>query len=29
MVSYTERMLATWQDGETRDVHQEIMRLLL
>ena len=29
MVSYTERMLATWQDGEIRDVHQEMMRLLL
>jgi cytochrome P450 len=29
MVSYTERMLATWQNGETRDVHQEMMRLLL
>ena len=29
MVSYTERMLSSWQDGEARDVHQEMMRLLL
>ncbi len=29
MVSYTERMLAMWRDGETRDIHQEMMRLLL
>ena len=29
MVSFTERMLATWQDGESRDVHQEMMLLLL
>jgi cytochrome P450 len=29
MVSYTERMLATWRAGEIRDIHQEMMRLLL
>jgi cytochrome P450 len=29
MVSCTERMLATWRDGETCDVHQEMMSLLL
>ncbi len=29
MVSYAERMLTTWQDGETRDIHQEMMRLTL
>jgi cytochrome P450 len=29
MVSCTERMLATWEDGETRDIHQEMMGLLL
>ena len=29
MVSCTERMLATWQDGEIRDIHQEMMGLLL
>lgn len=27
MVAYTERMLDTWQDGETHDVHQDMMRL--
>jgi cytochrome P450 len=29
MVGYAERMLDTWQDGETRDVHEEMMRLTL
>ncbi len=29
MVASTERMLANWQDGETRDIHQEMARLLL
>jgi cytochrome P450 len=29
MVNYSERMLQTWQDGETRDVHEDMMRLTL
>lgn len=29
MVSFTERMLDGWRDGETRDVHEEMMRLTL
>lgn len=29
MTSYAEQMLATWQSGETRDIHQEMMRLTL
>lgn len=29
MVDYTEQMLATWQDGETRDIHEDMMRLTL
>ena len=29
MVRYTERMLDAWEDGETRDVHHELMRLTL
>ncbi len=29
MVAYTERMLSTWQDGERRDIHQDMMRLTL
>jgi cytochrome P450 len=29
MVEHTERMLATWQDGETRDVHQDMVGLTL
>ncbi len=29
MVSYTERMLESWRDGETRDVHHEMMCLTL
>ncbi len=29
VVSYAERMLKRWREEETRDVHQEMMRLLL
>ncbi|WP_207956045.1 cytochrome P450 [Rubrobacter marinus] len=29
MVAFTERMLDGWRDGETRDVHAEMMRLTL
>jgi cytochrome P450 len=29
MVAYTERMLDSWKDGETRDIHQDMMRLTL
>jgi len=29
MTDYAEQTLATWQDGETRDIHQEMMRLTL
>ncbi|MBW4643138.1 MAG: cytochrome P450 [Goleter apudmare HA4340-LM2] len=29
MVAYTEQMLKTWHDGETRDIHQDMMRLTL
>jgi cytochrome P450 len=29
MVSFTERALDEWQDGETRDVHHDLMRLTL
>ena len=29
MTAYTDRMLTTWQDGETRDLHQEMMQLTL
>ena len=29
MADYTEQMLATWRDGEERDVHQEMMNLAL
>jgi cytochrome P450 len=29
MVAYTERMLANWRDGESRDIHQDMMRLTL
>lgn len=29
MVEYTDRMLQTWQDGETHDVHADMMRLTL
>lgn len=27
MVDYTERMLTDWQDGETRDIHEDMMHL--
>lgn len=29
MVGYTEKMIATWRDGETRDVHDDMMKLTL
>ena len=29
MVSYTERMLSKWRDGQTLDIHAEFMRLAL
>ncbi|MDN5698372.1 MAG: cytochrome P450, partial [Rubrobacter sp.] len=29
MVSYAERMLTGWRDGEVRDIHEEMMRLTL
>jgi cytochrome P450 len=29
MVSYAERAIASWHDGETRDVHKDMMRLTL
>ncbi|MGP0064230.1 MAG: cytochrome P450 [Isosphaeraceae bacterium] len=29
MVEHTERMLRTWQDGEVRDPHEELMQLTL
>lgn len=29
MIEHTERMLARWRDGETRDVHEDMMRLTL
>lgn len=29
MVEYTSRMVQTWQAGETRDIHAEMMRLTL
>jgi cytochrome P450 len=29
MVAYTERMMATWHDGEVRDIHLDMMRLAL
>lgn len=29
MVEYTDRLLQTWQDGETHDVHADMMRLTL
>ena len=29
MTDYAEQMLASWEGGETRDVHQEMMRLTL
>ncbi|WP_410766146.1 cytochrome P450 [Haloferax sp. DFSO60] len=27
MVEYTERMLSSWEDGETRDIHEDMMTL--
>ncbi len=29
IVEYAQRMLATWRTGETRDIHQEMIRLAL
>jgi cytochrome P450 len=29
MVEYTERMCSTWRNGETRDIHRDMMRLTL
>ena len=29
MTGYAEQMLAAWRDGETRDIHQEMMQLTL
>ncbi len=29
MTAFTEEMLANWQDGETRDIHQEMMQLTM
>jgi cytochrome P450 len=29
MIEYTDRMLQSWQDGETHDVHADMMRLTL
>ena len=29
MVEYTEQLLATWRDGEQRDIHEEMMQLAL
>ena len=29
MVAYTERMLASWEEGQERDVHEAMMRLTL
>ena len=29
MGAYTEEMLAAWQDGEVRDIHQEMMQLTM
>lgn len=29
MAAFTEEMLATWQDGEVRDIHQEMMELTM
>ena len=29
MAAFTEEMLATWQDGEVRDIHQEMMQLTM
>ncbi len=29
MVEYTERLISSWSEGETRDIHQDMMRLTL
>lgn len=29
MVAYTQQMLGTWHDGETRDIHQDMTRVTL
>ncbi|HXV45023.1 MAG TPA: cytochrome P450, partial [Anaerolineae bacterium] len=29
MVAYAQRLIAAWQDGETRDVHPDMMRLTM
>ncbi|MDQ2855916.1 MAG: cytochrome P450 [Acidobacteriota bacterium] len=29
MVEFTERMMVAWQEGETRDIHRDMMRLTL
>ena len=29
MAAYAEEMLAHWQDGEVRDIHQEMMQLTM
>lgn len=29
MVEYSEQMLQSWQDGQTRDIHEDMMRLTL
>lgn len=29
MAGYADQMIATWNDGETRDIHQEMMQLTL
>ena len=29
MVDYTERLLAQWQPGQTRDLNRDMMRLTL
>lgn len=29
MVAYAQRLIAVWQDGDTRDVHQDMLRLTM
>src|SRR2546429_4719728 len=29
MVEYTQRLISVWQEGETRDIHRDMMRLTL
>jgi len=29
MVEYTQRLISSWREGETRDVHRDMMRLTL